>query len=411
MWRRRIRAGLVAAVLVLLPFVALAGGLGIAALMAVLGIATALLAVASTSGRRRPGEWFAALLAFALWAALSTLWSTHPLPGGLAVLGATPFKLLFGVVIFTVAAGAVMHSADRRREAFGHLALAAFVLLLALALVDLVSGYGLSQFVDPPGDDLQARLEDARKNVGRGVVVAVLLLPAAGIAACAQLRGTIGGGVAASAALLLVLATALAGQLSGQWVVFPALLAALFAGAVAWRFPRAGTLAAFALAGLSLALAPVLGRIGGALSPEAKAALPFSAEHRAEIWAYVTARVSEAPLVGHGFGSSRAFDATTNIRGFDMPLLSLHPHNMGLQLWLETGAVGVALALATLGTLAFRAVDWVDGEPKRAAAVAGLVAASTVVGAVSFGVWQEWWWALLFLAAALLPVHLPERKV
>ena len=409
MWRRRIRAGLVATVLVLLPFVALAGGLGIAALMAVLGIATAALAVASTSGRRRPGEWFAALLAFALWAALSTLWSTYPLPGGLAVLGATPFKIVFGVVAFTVAAGAVVHSA-RRSSVFGQIAVAGVVLLLALALVDLVSGYGLSQFVDPPGDDLQLRLEDARKNVGRGVVVATVLLPATALAVWRMLRHDIGDWPAASASLLLVLATAVAGHLSGQWVVVPALLAAACAGVVAWRFPRGGTLTAFGAAGASLALAPVLGRVGGSLSSDQKAALPFSAEHRAEMWSYTTARIGEAPLFGHGFGASRAFDATANIRGFDMPLLGLHPHNIGLQLWLETGAVGVALALAALGALAFRAADWVEKDPARAAAVSGLVAVAAVVGALSFGVWQEWWWALLFLAGALLAVHFPERE-
>ena len=393
-------------VLVFLPFVALAGGLGIAALMAVLGIATAFLAAASTSGRERPGEWFAALLAFALWAALSALWSTYPLPGGLAVLGATPFRILFGVVAFTVAAGAIVHSA-RRDSAFQHLALAGFVLLLGLALVDLVSGFGLSQFVDPPGNDLRLRLEDARKNVGRGAVVLLLLLPAAAIATHRVVGGR--AGLAMSAALCLGVAAA--GHMSGQMVVLPSLVVAAVAGAGAWLWPRVGTLVTFGVAGLSLAFAPVLGRVAQNLSAERREALPFSAEHRLQMWEYTAAQVSEAPVFGHGFGASRVFDATANIRGFDMPLLGLHPHNMGLQLWLETGAVGVALACAAVGTLAFRAVEWAHGDVARSSAVSALVASATVVGAVSFGVWQEWWWALVFLAAALLCVHLPEREV
>jgi O-antigen ligase len=127
-----------------------------------------------------------------------------------------------------------------------------------------------------------------------------------------------------------------------------------------------------------------------------------------EGWAYVTSRIFERPLFGHGFDAVRTFDATQEIRGYDMSLVSLHPHNAGLHIWVETGVVGVGLAVFALILLAREMLAWVGDSRARAIATAGFVIAATVISSVSYGVWQEWWWASLFLGAALTPVLLRE---
>ena len=403
-WRRRIRAALVVALLVLLVPVAMAGGLGVAALMAVLGIAAGLLGTTQRGPRETPRLWFPALIAFGLWAAASSLWSPYPIPGGWEAALSPPARILFGIVAFTLAGGAILHTARRAPDRMFHLALGVLTLIVGLSLFDLASGYGLSLLVDPPGDNLVNRLGDARKNVGRGLVIATLLLVPAVVGAWRTLpdmNGPLLGGV-------LTAGVVVGAGLCGLWVVPTALIAAVALCGVAWLAPRAGIVFAFASAALSIVLAPLAGQALAALSPDDAARLPFSWEHRVEGWRYVASRIGEAPLMGHGFDAARTMDATATIRGYDMALISLHPHNMGLHLWLETGVIGVGLAVLAVCALCSLALDWVGGDRGRAVAVAGLVACTTTVSAISFGVWQEWWWASVFLAGALLPVLLRE---
>lgn len=61
---------------------------------------------------------------------------------------------------------------------------------------------------------------------------------------------------------------------------------------------------------------------------------------RLEIWSYVLEHISEAPVFGHGFGSSRAVLSTFS--GWSIS----HTHNILLQALLEGGVIGVALLLA-----------------------------------------------------------------
>ncbi|MGE0533281.1 MAG: O-antigen ligase domain-containing protein, partial [Hyphomonadaceae bacterium] len=87
--------------------------------------------------------------------------------------------------------------------------------------------------------------------------------------------------------------------------------------------------------------------------------------------------------------------------GETVPLLPLHPHNLSLQLWLETGVIGAALVAAALiwGAVrsARRSLARVD-----AAALAGALAAGALIAHFSYGAWQEWWVATIIGAAGLL---------
>jgi O-antigen ligase len=106
---------------------------------------------------------------------------------------------------------------------------------------------------------------------------------------------------------------------------------------------------------------------------------------RLDIWRFAADRIAEHPWRGWGMDASRAFEA-----------LPLHPHDSGLQVWLELVLPGAALVTALwLGLLRCSASR--PDRIGRAAAAAGMSAYLTI-GAVSFGLWQPWWLAVGVLA-------------
>jgi len=115
---------------------------------------------------------------------------------------------------------------------------------------------------------------------------------------------------------------------------------------------------------------------------------PASWAARLHIWSFTVARIAEKPVLGWGLDASRAFPEG----------IPLHPHNGALQLWLELGLPG-ALIMAGLWALIFRAIArHIDERP--AGAAVGTAVACLATGAVSYGLWQEWWLALQAFAAA-----------
>ena len=75
----------------------------------------------------------------------------------------------------------------------------------------------------------------------------------------------------------------------------------------------------------------------------------MSWDHRLRMWGYCWNIISEHPLVGAGFDASRTFNDTFFAKdGRELTLLSLHPHNLGIQIWTETGLVGAVFAAILL---------------------------------------------------------------
>jgi len=85
-----------------------------------------------------------------------------------------------------------------------------------------------------------------------------------------------------------------------------------------------------------------------------------------------------------------------------LSIVSLHPHNAGLQIWLETGVIGAVLAVTFLWLLGQEALKFAQGGRARSMAAAGLIAPVLLISSVSYGVWQHWWWASLFISAGVL---------
>jgi len=134
----------------------------------------------------------------------------------------------------------------------------------------------------------------------------------------------------------------------------------------------------------------------------------ISGAHRLAIWHFVATMIKERSLFGWGLDSAR------NIPHADLPLASvpslskvlvleyptianlpasqalpLHPHNAGLQITLETGAVGAAIFCVLVLFLALR----LTAEQNRAKAPFALASLASwlVITGLNVGIWQSWW--------------------
>ena len=130
--------------------------------------------------------------------------------------------------------------------------------------------------------------------------------------------------------------------------------------------------------------------------------LASSARHRIEIWNFAAERIAEKPLLGWGFNSSRHVGALhPDVGEPGRNVEALHPHSAPLQILLELGAVGAVIALVLLGLVATR-LDAVSGRTR--ALSQALLITALAVGCVSFGLWQNWWLALMFSVSILVPL-------
>lgn len=141
--------------------------------------------------------------------------------------------------------------------------------------------------------------------------------------------------------------------------------------------------------------------------------LPGSWQHRVEIWHFAAQRIAEKPVLGWGFDASRNIDAGKTQFVLEQPdgsevifpgigLLPLHPHNGVLQAWLEMGAIGALLVMLLIFGLANKLTYIITDYGRMAGAMtAASIASALCVGLLSFGQWQSWWQASLWISALL----------
>jgi exopolysaccharide production protein ExoQ len=172
-----------------------------------------------------------------------------------------------------------------------------------------------------------------------------------------------------------------------------------------------GTRLLAAALGLGTLLAPLLPL--SILAPDKVLAwangLSSTAIHRLYIWRFTAERILERPLLGWGLDSSRVMpgrdahlvDINPNLPAEvygHMQVLPLHPHNAPLQVWLELGLPGAAMLAAALAGLLWWLARRVPGRLQAAAAASVLMVALSV-SSLSYGIWQTWWLAALWLVA------------
>jgi hypothetical protein len=178
----------------------------------------------------------------------------------------------------------------------------------------------------------------------------------------------------------------------------------LAALAVAWRFPicMRMALSATCVAGFALCI-PVAFLLWN-LGADHWDGLQFSFRHRVQIWHFTADRIMLHPLIGLGLESSRNIPLDGLAPGFislDHDNPPLHPHNCFLQVWLELGAIGVALTLAVL----MRTIATFKILPQPALAYTlAISVAYLAIATFAFGIWQGWWMAILAFIAPLMAI-------
>ncbi len=356
---------------------------GLAVLFAIAGITIAILEPALLRLPHVPGwlpRLFAVFLAFAL---VSLFWALDPaegFDGWLRVAATAALGLLL------VAKAHALDASARVRT--GSALLGGFVVALAMIAAQLASQQlwenegSIAAFWYGPETNFWALFN-------RSATVLVLVLPLA--AGAARERH----GVFAAAVVLA----------AGAWVTFhlnsmaaELALGVGTAGAIAAFALRrwSGRLLAAALVALMLA-APFVARTDALARLAERRDVTVSVYHRAAIWGFAAARIAEKPVLGWGMHAARGMPNAKETIGYGAELMPLHPHNGPLHLWLEFGAVGAVLGAALLAGLALAA----DGPAWPRAIHTGLLLAALVVASVSYGLWQGWWLATLWLVGAL----------
>jgi len=382
------------------PIMGHAGGLGIAAIVGLGGIFGFI-------GWRPPHPrdvpkiipaaiW--AVMALLFWGMISTLWSPYSsddvLSNAQKMFFGLPLYLAFAVTLVSQSKFSISHF-----QHLQHLLIGMTFIWSVVVLMDVLSGYGVTRLIDPlaVGEDMEAKWGDMIQNLGHAVSVLTLLFVP--VSVLLWLKGG-AGKFAALALFALVLSSAIFADMNSRFIAL-VVLVPLFGLAIYW--PRFAVRGAFFAAAASIFFAPVLGYVASKVTPEWRSQLPFSWEERVENWAYMYDKILQKPWFGHGFDAVRTFTDTHTIRGFEgRALVSLHPHNAGLQIWGELGLVGACLACLALFFAQKRLTEQGVLAKPQLVALAGLTVSVTVIAGITYGVWQDWWWATIIFSATLI---------
>ena len=384
------------------PLIAFAGGLGFAPL---LGIA-AILTLPVGAPKMKLRFYMIAVFAALEFAFASSQWSPRPVEFFDINVFELRFTIKFEVLRLSLALlwGGVLASAaatltpQRARLLVRIVTVALLVQLAIVALLAIFEQQALALFAP-----LMPNQGEGVQNISRNGIIMALAAP--------LLIVGMGRSLTFSRALLVeitvfvaVTAVLLTRGVHGGIV---SIIAGLLAVGVVRVFPRNGFKILGALMAFTIAATPM---VFGLISRGADAATATnSVDWRLAIWRRVVEVIREDPFFGQGVGVLRTIDEKIPSGMFAGELLvPNHAHNMVLQLWAETGAIGAALVAIAVLIAGFRM------PAPRNLGVAGFLAAALAgqfmaIGLVSFDLWNDWWWATAaFLAAFTVVVYRAE---
>ena len=368
-----------------LPTVGLFAGPAYAALVFGFGLAQLL---GSAMGRRMPRPalpllCFAAAFAALGWASL--LWSIAPRATS---HGALQLSAVFAAALLVLAAPP---PAPRVLDPLCRAAAIAVAIGAAILFLDAATGFHLQALLSRDTADIPAKYN-------RGAdYLAVLLWPVAAWAAARRERAMLAL-VFLAAGLALFAAPSVTGRVAAL-VGLGALLFAFLSPRLALGAIAAATaLIAAATPFLLHALAQQRGAIAARLlvTPHLK----LSGLARLEIWDYMTARIFERPLLGWGLWSAKFVPVGAGQASAYRyaGLGGNYPHDQWLQAWLETGALGAAIALL----FALFVLRRIARAPQAARPFAcAAFAAALTISLSNYDVATDSWWAAIAACAYL----------
>lgn len=357
--------------------------LGLAPLTACVAAASLVNAVLKRLGTLLVGQGVAqAVLFFLIWILISSAWTINPLEG-LWLAVRTAFLIAGGAVLSIMLVN--LERADRGKLASS--ILIGYALLIFFLAFELLSEGLLVRTAVP---ETYAQQPWIYVVVSRGsVFMALMMWPA--LLAFRTLDRRAGMASVCLAAIVIAV-------LTDHGATRVGVATGLLVMMLVWWLGRSVVLL---IGGLIIAVilgAPLLAV--ALLSPHSWLMeanwLKLSAIHRLYIWHFVAERIWERPLFGWGFDASRHMPGRDVVTPIDVPSMTLHPHNMALQIWLELGAVG-AIGAAVVVALLVRQIARPDSDRFIQATATAAVCAGFVVASLSFGIWQSWWVGTLVL--------------
>lgn len=368
----------------------------------------ALLLLPSAVRSLRPRIYVGALLLFLAYAGVSATWSPREIVllefDFVAMKFAVRSEMIrLGLLVLAIgglmAAASRMSEAGRRRLAVVSQAmfLVQIGVLVLLALFENQALELFSGFMPESGEGVQ--------NISRNSLIMALAVPF-------LLIGLSEGRARTSAAVIGTVVIALASFVlvfRGVHAGLLAMAAAAVCMLVIRLMPRSG----FKLIGVLIAILIMSAPwTFGFLSQGANfATADDSITYRAAIWQRVIELINEDPLRGHGLGVLRTIREPIAAGVFTGEFtIPNHSHNMTLQLWAETGAIGAGFLSLAIMMAGWRMppADRMGLSAFRAAALVGSV---TSIACVSFDLWNEWWWAVVGLLAVLAVASPREARV
>jgi O-antigen ligase len=379
------------------PLIAFAGGLGYSPLL----ILVALLCLPAGAPRMKLRFYMIAAFVALEFAAASARWSPRPInlvdidlvKGSIAVrfeVLRVGLVLLFAMI---VASAARTLTPAQARVVVRVTSIALLVQLAVVALLAAFEKQALQLFAP-----LMQNSGEGIQNISRNGIIMALAAPMliVGMSRSLSFTRALFVEIAVFVAIIAVLFTR---GVNGGIVSIAAGLAAV---AVVRLFPRYGFRILGAVLAFIVAAAPLFFEFmtRGADATTATT----SAEWRLAIWRRVLDVIAADPIFGQGLGVLRTMQEKIPTGTFAGQLyVPNHAHNMVLQLWAETGAIGASLVAVTLLT-----AGWRMPQP-RSLGVAGFLAAALAgqfmaIALVSFDLWNDWWWAAAGILAAFIVV-------
>ncbi|MDA0231167.1 MAG: O-antigen ligase family protein [Proteobacteria bacterium] len=181
--------------------------------------------------------------------------------------------------------------------------------------------------------------------------------------------------------------------------LFLILLAVLLATAIAWVLFK---------------LPPSLDAgqiIDGVYHGPVESGLPVSLidAHRQYIWRFAFDTALEAPYFGHGIDVSNYLPgASVLIEKFNQALIPSHPHSWPLEIFLETGAFGLASLLVALAFLMRLWLRIGTVSPATAAAGVAVFVAFWSSSMLNFSIWAAWWQGVFLVLSAIVLAATPR---
>jgi len=94
---------------------------------------------------------------------------------------------------------------------------------------------------------------------------------------------------------------------------------------------------------------------------------------------------------------------------FNQAFIPGHPHSWFIEMFLETGALGLLALIVALGALLWRWVDVAARAPVEAAIGIAVFAGFWVSSMLNFSIWSAWWQGVFLVLTAIVLAAAPAR--